>query len=48
MHPLHYPDIERCKKLTEIGFPETEKYWYCNPYAWDDTTRFSIEPPREN
>ena len=29
MKPLHYPDIDRCKKLTEIGFPETEKDVCC-------------------
>lgn len=29
MNPLHYPDLERCKKLTEIGFPKTE-YAYQN------------------
>jgi hypothetical protein len=23
MNNLHYPDFERCKKLTEIGFPDT-------------------------
>lgn len=27
MNPLHYPDLERCKKLTEIGFPETELFY---------------------
>lgn len=32
MNPLHYPDLERCKKLTEIGFPETENYLYENLY----------------
>lgn len=26
MNPNHYCDIERCKKLTEIGFPMTEIY----------------------
>lgn len=26
----HYPSLELCKKLTEIGFPETEKLFaYC-------------------
>lgn len=35
MNPLHYPSLELCKKLTEIGFPKTymkmhwnEKYWF--------------------
>lgn len=27
MNPLHYPDLERCKKLTEIGFPETDLFY---------------------
>lgn len=31
MNPLHYPDIERCKKLTEIGFPfYTQTRWHIN------------------
>ena len=25
MNTNHYPSLELCKKLTEIGFPETEK-----------------------
>lgn len=25
MNTLHYPSLELCKKLTEIGFPATEK-----------------------
>ena len=28
MNPLHYPDIERCKKLTEIGFPKNTLFCY--------------------
>lgn len=43
MNSLHHPDIERCKKLTEIGFPETELVFsdweeddYWNRYqTWD-------------
>lgn len=27
MNSSHYPSLELCKKLTEIGFPETEKQW---------------------
>lgn len=30
----HYPDIERCKKLTEIGFPATENIMQVNK-KWD-------------
>ena len=29
MNPLHYPSLELCKKLTEIGFPKTF-CWYTN------------------
>ena len=25
MNTAHYPSLELCKKLTDIGFPETEK-----------------------
>lgn len=28
MKPHHYPSLELCKRLTEVGFPETEKF-YC-------------------
>lgn len=28
MNSNHFPDLSRCKKLTEIGFPETEMWWY--------------------
>jgi hypothetical protein len=28
MNPSHYPDLERCKKLTELGFPDTEAEWH--------------------
>ncbi len=42
MNPSHYPSLELCKKLTEIGFPETERdwlndWWYehgSERYAW--------------
>jgi len=27
MNTSHYPSLELCKKLTEIGFPITEKFW---------------------
>lgn len=23
-NPLHYPDLDRCRELTKIGFPKTE------------------------
>ncbi len=32
MNNSHYPDLERCKKLTEVGFPETDKEMTKN---WD-------------
>lgn len=46
MNPSHYPSLELCKKLTEIGFPDTENIryeddkkwiWYNSPecYEWD-------------
>lgn len=31
MNPSHYPSIELCRKLTEIGFPKTQ-------YRTDGTT----------
>lgn len=27
MNTTHYPSLELCKKLTEIGFPISEKFW---------------------
>lgn len=27
MDDKHYPSLELCKKLTEIGFPQTENFW---------------------
>lgn len=27
MNTSHYPSLDLCKKLTEAGFPETEKVW---------------------
>jgi len=30
MKTSHYPSLELCKKLTEIGFPETYSRWYWN------------------
>lgn len=27
MNSSHYPSLELCKKLTEIGFPISEKFW---------------------
>jgi len=41
MNPPHYPSLELCNKLTEIGFPETEK-WYL--WGWND---FNIIKNRE-
>ena len=29
MNTLHYPSLELCERLTEIGFPETEIF-ICN------------------
>ena len=42
MNPYHYPDLERCKKLTELGFPKTEKTWWI--YSKD---KFVIRTPIE-
>lgn len=33
MNTSHYPSLELCKKLTEIGFPETEKC-FCPNCFW--------------
>ena len=38
MNPLHYPSLELCKKLTEEGFPNTEKCW-ARSLKWDDTKK---------
>lgn len=27
-NPLHYPTFDRCKKLTELWFPETERWFF--------------------
>jgi hypothetical protein len=39
MNNSHYPSIELCKKLTEIGFPRTEMWMldflYERPNQWD-------------
>lgn len=35
-NPLHYPTLYRCKKLTELGFPETQ-HWY---FKEKDNTEF--------
>ena len=51
MNSSHYPDLDRCRKLTEIGFPvdNVEKIYYrtvgniCNP-DWTKTPfEFSIQ-----
>jgi len=31
LNTSHYPSLELCKKLTELGFPETEKH---KQYLW--------------
>lgn len=40
MNKLHYPDIERCKKLTEIGFPfsNLNRLFYYTDWVIADTT----------
>jgi hypothetical protein len=30
MNPSHFPSLDRCKRLTELGFPETECAWFKN------------------
>lgn len=37
MNPLHYPSLELCKKLTEIGFPSTV---YSNGSWWIDSITY--------
>lgn len=32
-NPLHYPTLDRCKKLTELGFPETINGWWRNYWS---------------
>lgn len=27
-NPLHYPTLDRCKKLTDLGFPDTENGYF--------------------
>lgn len=41
MNKLHYPDIERCKKLTEIGFPQTKWIALITDYGYEDGDRFT-------
>ena len=46
MSTTHYPSLELCKKLTEVGFPDTQ-YWYVNfdidswyPYWRDNSEEY--------
>lgn len=46
MNPLHYPSLELCKKLTQVGFPTTDNLFAFdrNP---DDVTLTSYEEVEE-
>lgn len=35
MNTSHFPDLERCKKLTDVGFPETQMERIQNSFSKD-------------
>ena len=42
MNTLHYPDLQRCKKLTELWFPETESHEI--EYEWNFEEGLLVKP----
>lgn len=48
MNPIHYPSLELCKKLTEIGFPTTFQHRWENEstviWCWEIPEWFYVSP----
>ena len=44
MNSSHYPSLELCRKLTSIGFPDTEKKWYKFDFDSYGINSFKTEP----